>query len=384
MAVRYAIPKPTEPLLDQFGKLSAPWYNYLRTRFGDAAAEEIIASIETQIADLLARVEELEEGGSAQILGPGSVIVTGTLSDGVVQLTLDGDERRPLPVSFYSTDEARDKGWNLLYPNWVPNPYADYPVDENGDYLIDENGNFLTAQDGFPIPLEYGGTGGDYSNVAANLAFASPDGSAGEPVFRALVADDIPDHNSVNGLQGGQLNEYYHLTAAEHTAAQGLASVAPTGGIFASNLQYNVTPFQIVATTADGADTSRAALSGGGAIGATRGGYVICFGNESATNPGQAQVISGNGADIVFSGGTLRSSLDNTYDFGTSSMRYANGYVRALRPGAGAVIWTSGTGTPEGVVVAPVGSLFTRTDGGAGTTLYCKESGAGNTGWVAK
>ncbi len=46
--------------------------------------------------------------------------------------------------------------------------------------------------------------------------------------------------------------------------------------------------------------------------------------------------------------------------------------------------WTSGTGTPESVVTAPVGSLFTRTDGGANTTLYVKESGTGNTGWAAK
>jgi hypothetical protein len=43
----------------------------------------------------------------------------------------------------------------------------------------------------------------------------------------------------------------------------------------------------------------------------------------------------------------------------------------------------SGTGTPEGVVTAPVGSIFRRTDGGANTTVYRKESGAGNTGWVA-
>jgi hypothetical protein len=43
---------------------------------------------------------------------------------------------------------------------------------------------------------------------------------------------------------------------------------------------------------------------------------------------------------------------------------------------------TAGSGTPEGVVSAPVGSLFLRTDGGAGTSLYIKETGgAGNTGW---
>lgn len=35
-------------------------------------------------------------------------------------------------------------------------------------------------------------------------------------------------------------------------------------------------------------------------------------------------------------------------------------------------------------VAATVGSLFLRTDGGAGSTLYVKESGAGNTGWVGK
>lgn len=51
---------------------------------------------------------------------------------------------------------------------------------------------------------------------------------------------------------------------------------------------------------------------------------------------------------------------------------------------SGAVSWRSGAGTPEGVVAAPVGSLFTRTDGGTSTTLYVKESGASNTGWVAK
>jgi len=44
----------------------------------------------------------------------------------------------------------------------------------------------------------------------------------------------------------------------------------------------------------------------------------------------------------------------------------------------------AGTGSPEGVHVAPVGSLFLRSNGGAATSFYVKESGTGNTGWVAK
>jgi hypothetical protein len=47
--------------------------------------------------------------------------------------------------------------------------------------------------------------------------------------------------------------------------------------------------------------------------------------------------------------------------------------------------WTSGTGSPAGVVTGNVGDMYTRTDGGAGTTLYVKESSNGTTsGWAAK
>lgn len=58
--------------------------------------------------------------------------------------------------------------------------------------------------------------------------------------------------------------------------------------------------------------------------------------------------------------------------------------VSSVEIGSSGPTWTSGTGTPEGVVTAPVGSLYSRTDGGTGTSLYVKESGTGNTGWAAK
>lgn len=44
----------------------------------------------------------------------------------------------------------------------------------------------------------------------------------------------------------------------------------------------------------------------------------------------------------------------------------------------------AGVGTPENVVTAPVGSLYMRSDGGALTSLYVKETGTGNTGWIGK
>ena len=43
-----------------------------------------------------------------------------------------------------------------------------------------------------------------------------------------------------------------------------------------------------------------------------------------------------------------------------------------------------GTGSPEGVITAGIGSTYRRLDGGAGTSFYVKESGTGNTGWAGK
>ena len=83
-----------------------------------------------------------------------------------------------------------------------------------------------------------------------------------------------------------------------------------------------------------------------------------------------------NGASIVKNGSDLQ--------FKNGS---AAGYcsVEALAYGFSSAALDIGTGTgdPEGVRTRNVGSLYLRTDGGAGTTLYIKQSGTGNTGWAA-
>lgn len=64
--------------------------------------------------------------------------------------------------------------------------------------------------------------------------------------------------------------------------------------------------------------------------------------------------------------------------------------LKILQQGSGFAItingiaMTTGSGSPENVLSAPVGSIYLRTDGGAGTTLYVKQSGTGNTGWAGK
>jgi len=74
----------------------------------------------------------------------------------------------------------------------------------------------------------------------------------------------------------------------------------------------------------------------------------------------------------------IQYQKDKTTGANFNSVAATNGYK------IGTLSWTAGTGSPEGVVSAPVGSLYSRTDGGPGLTLYVKQSGNGNTGWAAK
>lgn len=85
-----------------------------------------------------------------------------------------------------------------------------------------------------------------------------------------------------------------------------------------------------------------------------------------------------------FKAGSFGPTFDNQVSSGLSTNRWTDIYSVNVRPGGGTAVWTSGSGSPEGAVTAPVGSLYTRTDGGSGSTLYVKETGTGNTGWIAK
>lgn len=68
---------------------------------------------------------------------------------------------------------------------------------------------------------------------------------------------------------------------------------------------------------------------------------------------------------------------------GTTGVDFAliNGAIVTIN---GQLVSITAGSSPEGSVTANVGSIHLRTTGGAGTTLYVKESGSGNTGWVAK
>lgn len=195
--------------------------------------------------------------------------------------------------------------------------------------------------------LSAAGIAGTYMGMIDGVASATQfsGASSGNPVFAAHV-DDFPIGIGVE------------LTAS----ASG--SPAAAGLIFA------------YAPDTATAGTEQALIRGGRA--GTSSGYFEISANNS----------SGVRTDMLRFDGQLaeyQPATDNAFALGDATHRLTNLFSVNFRPGAGAVIWTSGIGSPNTVVAAPVGSLYTDTAGGSGTTFYVKETGAAtSSGWVAK
>ena len=105
--------------------------------------------------------------------------------------------------------------------------------------------------------------------------------------------------------------------------------------------------------------------------------FGIVVNNSSA---GQ-YLIAGNYCAGNASTGLFQGS-GPTYTVGLNVANTATSDLNAMTLISGSKIIPV-SGTPEGSITAPVGSLALRSDGGTGTSLYVKESGTGNTGWVA-
>jgi hypothetical protein len=138
-------------------------------------------------------------------------------------------------------------------------------------------------------------------------------------------------------------------------------------GVLISNVNVSRFPY-VIRTTAN-----------------TLNGAVVVSGVAGISWTGFSQGTTGKIKGMLPSG-VINSGSYNQVFVGQSL--FASSYVAApsvyLSSDLSGAVINSGLGSPEGATTAPVGSLWCRTNGGAGTTLYVKESGTGNTGWVAK
>lgn len=229
--------------------------------------------------------------------------------------------------------------------------------------------NFLFSNSGGLRYLSGTNNTGFAANVLGSLTIGNNNTGAGTNASASLISGNA---NTSVGSGAGQNNLYsssntfigyadgQNTTGGNNTASGATAMFNNVTG--ANNVAYGVNAARYYT-----ANASLTTVNNGTFI-----GYMT---KALANNSTNELVIGYNG----------QGDGDNTSVIGNSSTTQIRIYGNTLyKTGTATVQWTSGTGSPESVVTANVGSMYTRTDGGAGTTLYVKESGTGNTGWIAK
>ncbi len=113
------------------------------------------------------------------------------------------------------------------------------------------------------IGLTNGGTGADYSSVTKNLVFASPDGSAGAPVFRALTANDLPSlsGNYIDNSSSAQAGANFNI-GGSGTIGTGLT--VTSGGAAIEGATAINTAASASNTTSIGNSSANVTITGGG------------------------------------------------------------------------------------------------------------------------
>lgn len=131
------LPRPQAPMVDRAGQPTREWYDYLRQVL--SATDD--AALQAQITAILARLDELEQAGSAEIRGLQSVRVAGSLAGGLVQLSLDGDSQSPGPSLVYGTDENGVKGFHA-----IPEPAVSFNlITSDADPFVTSDNDLLVV-----------------------------------------------------------------------------------------------------------------------------------------------------------------------------------------------------------------------------------------------
>jgi len=272
-------------------------------------------------------------------------------------------------------------------------------------------GNIISAENAQAISCIHGQNVAKFATISGNVLWCNgyADGMdlyAGNGFKNLVISGNIIREFAVNGITGDKngnvIVDSNILESSQATAAYGIrlttGSVDPTYATVTGNnvkLVSAVISAGIYTQGLNGLvfEDNTVTVSSGNGIEvysniANMIGAVISSNFVIDTDVGvNAYFLRAAGAGAIVNcvfGGNAQTGF-TTHLATSGSVTFA----RSINPAgfamnAANLIWLTGANSPEGVVTADVGSLFTRTNGGAGTTLYIKESGTGNPGWVAK
>lgn len=272
---------------------------------------------------------------------------------------VSGDQREIVGIS------VRDGSRNNVSNNTIKgvltagNPACIAVQDINGtselnDNIISNNTIYITEGTGVPIRI-LGSTNAVNRNMVSNNTIVAPGAGAGVGAI------------SIYGYASG-------YNAGNQVLNNNIKTTSAGEGVVLSSC---------VASAVKG-NTHEAAFNAGAATNVYVSWFINSTKCEAAGNT--ALVRPGNGTNITFYG--FRES-------GTSANNRVTELVNNVDSGSGATFSFAIINANSGLVInqtltgapawhAKIGSMWRRTDGGASTTLYIKESGTDGAGWVGK
>ncbi len=210
----------------------------------------------------------------------------------------------------------------------------------------------------------------DGTSVIVSETLTQENGTA----FGAPIAGDAwyGTPTSMGRSRVPHLAKAYDAALRRNAYLDGTVAGGGTGGTTASAARTNLG--LAIGTDVQAYDAQLASLAGQ----SYTGNALKVLRVNAGENAFELSTVSGGGETLAqtLALGADGNGVDQT---NLGSLTLASGKQISFN---GTLVKT-GTGSPESAVTAPIGSLFFRTDGSTGTTLYIKESGSGNTGWVA-
>lgn len=344
------------------------------------------------------RLNRIAITGTTTFNNPGPrVIQCNFTAPGTVNLWPPSLDRRPQPVTIY--DAANNAGTHNITVHT-----------NSGDYTINLNGGSITLFPNsvadawsvmavYPVTLPSNvvkKTGGGLTDFIP--IFTADDTITAGPIYRiggtTLVCKDsfVVETDNAKDCGGDGFNRFRDIFAARKFKAPFFSTPGANGlygGSGDPEGSQTAEPGSIYLRT-NGTWYRKGSGSGntgwilqGASVSATGSGladFLAVFTNDTTVGAGP---IYRSGNDTFFKG-HARPETHNAFDLGSASFKWRTAYfgtkvVSVLFEFLNGVTVTTGTGDPEGVVTAIIGSLYLRDDTG---NVYRKTSNTAATGWT--